>query len=263
MLPLIVIERIRKMKFNNMSVSRIPCAISEKFSSFSSLQEVSDFLASGLGDYGISDVTYYTPKSKVNGGDAGRLITTYSRDWQDHYFDMSYQDKDPVINMGQQSFCPIDWSALKNRCDDTKKMFGEAREFGLSDRGVVIPMRGHLGEITLISMTSDLGDAEWVKYLSAYKSEIVNFAFCLHGSILSLSANTGEKEQPRLTVREKQVLQWAAFGKTSWETAMILGLSERTIETYIAKAAAKLEASTKAHAVCKSLSLGLISADLS
>lgn len=256
-------EHVRKMKCNNVSASRISCAISEKFSRFSSLKEVSDFLASGLGDYGISDVTYYTPKSKVKGGGAGRLITTYSQDWQDHYFEMSYQDKDPVIEMGQQSFCPIDWSILKDRCGDTKKMFGEAREFGVSDRGVVIPMRGHLGEITLISMTSDLGGSEWVKYLSAHKSEFVNFAFCLHGSILSLSANTGGKEEPRLTVREKQVLQWAAFGKTSWETAMILELSERTIETYIGKAVAKLEASTKAHAVCKALSLGLISADLS
>jgi DNA-binding CsgD family transcriptional regulator len=250
------------MKFNNVTASRISDEISEKFSKVSSLQDVSDFLASGLGDYGFADVTYYTPKSTVNGGGAGRLITTYSRDWQDHYFNMSYQNKDPIIRVGQQSYCPIDWSALKDRCDETKKMFGEAREFGLSDRGVVIPMRGHLGEITLISVTSNLGDAEWVKYLSAYKSEMVNFAFCLHGSILSLSANTGE-EQARLTAREKQVLQWAAFGKTSWETAMILGLSERTIETYVAKAMAKLEASTKAHAVCKSLSLGVISADTS
>jgi len=44
-----------------------------------------------------------------------------------------------------------------------------------------------------------------------------------------------------LTDRERQVLGWAALGKTAAETAMILGISKRTTDSYIYSAARKLD----------------------
>ncbi|WP_198385589.1 helix-turn-helix domain-containing protein [Roseovarius mucosus] len=42
---------------------------------------------------------------------------------------------------------------------------------------------------------------------------------------------------------------WAAHGKSAWETAQILGLTETTVKTYIANACKKLDAQNKVHAV--------------
>ena len=52
-----------------------------------------------------------------------------------------------------------------------------------------------------------------------------------------------------LSGREREVLQWAAEGKTARETAYLLGLSESAVNLYSARAMTKLRARTKAQAV--------------
>lgn len=48
--------------------------------------------------------------------------------------------------------------------------------------------------------------------------------------------------------RELECLVWLSLGKTAWETAAILGLSQRTVEYHLNKAVAKLGAANKVHA---------------
>ena len=52
-----------------------------------------------------------------------------------------------------------------------------------------------------------------------------------------------------LTRRQRECLRWTALGKTSGEIAGILGLSEHTINNYLASAAEKLGAVNKTHLV--------------
>ena len=54
-------------------------------------------------------------------------------------------------------------------------------------------------------------------------------------------AAVAEPVRSILTDRERQVLGWAALGKTAAETAMILGISKRTTDSYIYSAARKLD----------------------
>ena len=61
-----------------------------------------------------------------------------------------------------------------------------------------------------------------------------------------------------LTAREKEVLAWAARGKTVADTAQILGISPETVEGFVKQALRKLDASNKTHGVAKSIALGLI-----
>jgi DNA-binding CsgD family transcriptional regulator len=62
----------------------------------------------------------------------------------------------------------------------------------------------------------------------------------------------------KLTKREKECLIWAADGKTSWETAKILGVSNETVAFHHHNAMTKLGSKTKNHAVARALSLGLL-----
>ncbi|MFP7675522.1 helix-turn-helix transcriptional regulator [Marivita sp. S0852] len=59
-----------------------------------------------------------------------------------------------------------------------------------------------------------------------------------------------------LTPREKEVLQWAARGKTSWETAVLLDLSEKTVKFYLSNARKRLAVQNKTHAVAMCVSEG-------
>lgn len=63
---------------------------------------------------------------------------------------------------------------------------------------------------------------------------------------------------PELSRREREVLQWAAEGKTDWEIGMILGLSEHTADKFIRLACRKLYAANRTHAVAQAIRLGLI-----
>ena len=61
-----------------------------------------------------------------------------------------------------------------------------------------------------------------------------------------------------LSKRETDCLQWVAAGKTSLETAIILGLSPHTVNQYLTEATVKLKAVNRTHAVTKAVRLGLI-----
>ncbi|MBF0346636.1 MAG: LuxR family transcriptional regulator [Magnetococcales bacterium] len=61
-----------------------------------------------------------------------------------------------------------------------------------------------------------------------------------------------------LTQREKECLRWAADGKTSWETGLILKISERTVIFHITNAQRKLMASNKIQAVARAILYNMI-----
>ena len=61
-----------------------------------------------------------------------------------------------------------------------------------------------------------------------------------------------------LTPRERDVLACAAAGKTSLETAAILGVSVNTVVTHLQNAAAKLGAGSKIEAVIEAVRIKAI-----
>jgi LuxR family transcriptional regulator, quorum-sensing system regulator BjaR1 len=63
---------------------------------------------------------------------------------------------------------------------------------------------------------------------------------------------------PALTPRERECLHWCAKGKTNWEISRILGLSERTVEHYLARAYRKLGSRDRTRAVAAARRHGFI-----
>lgn len=63
---------------------------------------------------------------------------------------------------------------------------------------------------------------------------------------------------PRLTKREYDCLAYVAAGKSDWEISVILKLSQATVRFHVDNARRKLDAATRAHAVARAMSLGLI-----
>ena len=68
----------------------------------------------------------------------------------------------------------------------------------------------------------------------------------------------GPHSQVHLTEREKEVLTWVGRGKTSSEIAIILGVSERTVNFHCDQAIRRLDVINRAQAVVTALSGGLI-----
>ncbi|MFI9806626.1 response regulator transcription factor [Streptomyces sp. NPDC052301] len=60
-----------------------------------------------------------------------------------------------------------------------------------------------------------------------------------------------------LSPRELQVLRHIALGHTSQQTSRRLGISPSTVETYLIRLRAKLDAPTRAHLIRAAVHLGL------
>ena len=68
----------------------------------------------------------------------------------------------------------------------------------------------------------------------------------------------GSEPALHLTEREKEVLTWVGGGKTSSEIAIILGLSERTVNFHCDQAMKRLDVINRTQAVAKAMAYGLI-----
>lgn len=66
---------------------------------------------------------------------------------------------------------------------------------------------------------------------------------------------------PNLTAKEIETLKWVIAGKTNWEIARILDVSERTVKFHVGNILQKLGANSRAHAVSIALERGIIDND--
>jgi len=67
-----------------------------------------------------------------------------------------------------------------------------------------------------------------------------------------------EETSHRISKRERECLQWASQGKTSWEISQILGVTESTVIYHLRNATRKLNAANRLHAVAKALKASII-----
>lgn len=70
------------------------------------------------------------------------------------------------------------------------------------------------------------------------------------------------QQQIKLSQREKEILQWMSGGKSNWEIAQVIGLSESTVKNHVHRILGKLQTSTRAQAVAKAINIKLISSRL-
>lgn len=70
---------------------------------------------------------------------------------------------------------------------------------------------------------------------------------------LQKEPGTTKKTVNALTGREYEILQWLGSGKTNWEIAQVLCISENTVKNHVQRILNKLKVSTRAQAVAKGL----------
>ncbi len=175
------------------------------------------------------------------------IAVTYSSEWIERYRSCGYLKIDPAIQIGLRRILPIDWGDLGGDDSSLRHFFGEASEFGLGRRGMSFPVHGNGRNRALFSVTADTSDREWQWMHKTTFRYMPVIAAHLHDAILRTE---GVPRKPaRLSPRELECLRWSAKGKTSWECAVILGLSPHTVKCYLESARHKLGASSNTHAV--------------
>lgn len=216
------------------------------------------FFKAFAGGFGLGHITYFGVFPRWGEGQKHELITTYPESWEAHYFEKQYDRFDPVLLQAMSGVLPFDWDLISKDDKAVRNFFGEAGEYGVPDTGVSIPVRGPSGDLALFSVTAAVPRREWERMRRELLPDLVYLANLVHSEVTEEVRDLIPEAERKLTPREKDVLTWAARGKTSWETAKILSLSERTVDFYLKNAIFKLGAANKTQAVSKAIAQGAL-----
>ena len=180
------------------------------------------------------------------------LLKSWPDEWFRRYIAQDYFRQDPVGQFALISSRPFRWHEVPglNAAVLRQPVMGEAREFGLRD-GYCVPINGNSGWQAAISFASDRPLDLSRRQLAA--AHLI--AVTAHGRIRMLLGGDASPSV-RLTAREREVLTWAAAGKSAWETSCILGSSERTVIAHLENIRRKLNAANTTQAVAIALQAG-------
>lgn len=184
-------------------------------------------------------------------------FATYPAPWIDHYMERNLQNVDPTIRMSALSIAPIDWSRFKAD-EKFNDVFANSRDFGVSETGLTVPIRGPYGECGLLSVTRDTNETEWQELRQHIIGDLQTAAVTMHDAVMQNDKLGRLLNRPSLSTREREVLQWTAAGKSQQDIGDILCISNRTVEVHLKSARSKLCALTTAQAVGRGIAMGFI-----
>ncbi|KUJ80725.1 LuxR family transcriptional regulator [Ruegeria marisrubri] len=201
------------------------------------------------------DYASYAVMNSVQGDVQG--YANYPDEWKLHYARQGFHNVDPTLYRSSQSVAPVDWGRF-NHDNKFNAVFRDASDFGITDRGLTIPIRGPYGECGLLSLTRDCSDNEWEAQKKNFMGELQMAAVHLHDSVMRSGLLGKALYLPPLSSREKEILQWVAEGKSQQDIGDILCISHRTVEVHVRSGREKLGALTTPQAIGRAIGLGLI-----
>jgi transcriptional regulator EpsA len=157
--------------------------------------------------------------------------------------------QEPVVFQGGRDdhAFPEEWVALFNKYNlqntighgalDARRLFGSYFIFS------TIP--GEVGdrEVFILKMITPHLHLALIRSLATFKE------------VAGLSARSDDI----LNVRQKEILWWINEGKTNWEIAQILKITQKSVKYHIEQIFAKLEVRNRTQAVSKAIFLGILS----
>lgn len=178
-----------------------------------------------------------------------------------HYRERGYIVIDPLVLHIYHRVVPVYWSDVYGDVapgTPERMLLQDLQSYGLRN-GMTLPVHGINGEVSLLSLAWDEDSRDLRSRLRGYASDAMHLAAYLHES----ASRVFRLEQPEpppepLTRREQECLMWCAEGKTSWETAQILGISERTVIFHLQNVNVKLGVSSRQQAVARATVRGII-----
>jgi len=236
----------------------IECFI-EEANKAKSTQEVARLFDDVLKEYGYDRYCYSLvtdhPSLGLNAGHG--IVANYPEDWMSHYKANRYEKKDPVPLHAFVTLRPFTWESIKQTRElkaHEKIVMDEAEEVGLLD-GVAIPICGHNGELAGVGIASSTGG---IRPDANILSKLRTLAMEFHLAFTDLEKKDRPAGSVHLTSREKEILLWAAEGKSDSVIAEIIGVSHATIRFHMNNIFKKLGANERTLATVKAIRLGLI-----
>jgi DNA-binding CsgD family transcriptional regulator len=180
---------------------------------------------------------------------------SYPSGWMDLYMEKGYARIDPIFRNHFSRYQTQIWSETFARAKSAEEraFLKEAGSFGLRE-GVTLGISSKRPSVASLFSFNGNKLAEHPQHVALLEYLTPH----LHAALVASSPWRAIENSPRLSSREREILQWTAIGKTNWEISAILGISERTVKFHIRNLMVKLGVSTRTHMVALALRHRLI-----
>ena len=187
-------------------------------------------------------------------------ISTFPDEWsQENKLLYGFWDN-PIAKFSQNRNTPFLWkdsiAMSNNNTANLADFLALAQKYSIHD-GVCFPVHGAGAEWGMFNIARRINQ----KFDSHDCIEAFQlYALTVHEAMKrAMNNNTnGHTKQKKLSPRECECLNWIAAGKTAWETAKIIGITESTVSFHVRNTIVKLNAKNRAQAVAVAMARSLI-----
>ena len=189
------------------------------------------------------------------------VMTNADQEWRSQYLETAEYLNDPVVRAAMTNVLAFEWPTRPDPASLSKnevEFLQNASEYGLR-YSAAVPLHGPGPARAALCLMTDSTTKKSLDGCELITLQILGLSLHDTARRLRYDEQNGS-DSSHLTDREIQCLAWAARGKTSWETAMILEVTETTINFHLTNAMKKLGVVTRPHAVATAVAMGLINA---
>jgi LuxR family transcriptional regulator, quorum-sensing system regulator BjaR1 len=237
---------------NGRSITSRSCSISAR------TKDICGHITKELEWFGFTCVTSFSlpgPGAEVKDG---ILLNTRPEEYTRRYYERNYVIHDPAVKELRRNLNPYTWSDIrKNRKlgKFEKTILDESTEFKWRD-GLVIPIVTLSGQVSLFCPCGPEPD---LSPRARAALEVIGI-YSYHALKRAIAQMTREvSEHQPLTAREREIMQWVAYGKSDDEIGEILNLSTTTVTSHVENAKRKLNTFRRTYAVVQAVRYGEIS----
>jgi LuxR family quorum sensing-dependent transcriptional regulator len=229
----------------------------QKLQQLSSYEDVCNLILSEMEWFGFTSLTSFTlpaPGSEVRDG---VMLNTRPPEYTKRYYEKNYVIHDPAVKELRRNLNPYSWGDIrKNRPLNKaeKSILDEGADFQWRD-GFIIPIVGLNGQLSLFCPCG-LEPNLSMRARAALEVIGIYSHHALKRAISQLERSV--PDHVPLTNREREILQWVAFGKSDDEIGEILHLSETTVTSHVENAKRKLNTFRRTYAVVQAIRFGEI-----
>ncbi|HEY6872559.1 MAG TPA: LuxR C-terminal-related transcriptional regulator [Geobacteraceae bacterium] len=178
---------------------------------------------------------------------------SYPTEWLSIYQKKKFHEKDPIALENFSNFKLQYWADTYKKYQIDKEFINLSGDFNLTNGYASGAINQSRTEGCLLSIAGNLEKHLRNDYILNNLSPHLHVAF---SNVLHKQNN--QKTLLQISIREKEVLNWVKYGKSTWDISKILNISERTVKYHINNIMRKLDAVSRPHAVAIALATGLI-----
>jgi LuxR family quorum sensing-dependent transcriptional regulator len=243
------------MPTENFDCAREAFSFIENLDRLNTIDDVLNSLELSLGVFGFENFVLTGLPNPQQRFEKMVVLRKLPMGWFELYASKDYVRVDPVVRMCRKTVHPFEWAEAPYNVDiepRAAEVMHRATDFRLA-RGFCLPIHGTTGYEACLSMSGVHLD------LSARTKPAIHLmAIYAYERIRQIIGPEMFKSDNPLTSRETEVLKWSAMGKSASEVGEILSITKRTVDEHSVRAARKLRAQNKMHAVAKALQHRLI-----